>query len=145
MGLLAGIELGGMHFSEQGCAIGQEAEPARRSIALTPLHGSVHNLYYSILINLIELAGDPMTTRVVTAHIPDALAEKLDLYAERHDRPKGWVVKQALEQYVLLEERRDQLTREGLVDLRAGRIVDHAAIEMWATTLTATKAVKRRK
>ena len=86
-----------------------------------------------------------MTTRVVTAHIPDALAEKLDLYAERHDRPEGWVVKQALEQYVLLEERRDQLTREGLVDLRAGRIVDHAAIEMWATTLTATKAVKRRK
>ena len=63
-----------------------------------------------------------MTTRVVSAHIPDAL-----------------------EQRASLEERRDQLTREGLVDLRAGRIVDHAAIEMWATTLTATKAVKRRK
>ena len=39
-----------------------------------------------------------MTTRVVTAHIPNALAEKLDLYAARHDRPKGWVVTQALEQ-----------------------------------------------
>jgi len=86
-----------------------------------------------------------MTTRVVTAHIPDALAEKLDLYAERHDRPRGWVVKQALEQYVLLEERRDQLTREGLADMRAGRVVEHAAIEMWTASLTATKATKRRK
>lgn len=86
-----------------------------------------------------------MTTRVVTAHIPDVLAEKIDLYAERHDRPRGWVVKQALEQYVLLEERRDQLTREGLTDLRAGRVVEHAAIEMWTESLTPAKATKRRK
>lgn len=59
MGFLAGIELGGMRFSEQGCAIGQEGESGRRCIALALLHGSVHNLYYSFLINLIELAGNP--------------------------------------------------------------------------------------
>ena len=86
-----------------------------------------------------------MTTRVVTAHIPDALAEELDPYAERLDRPKGWVVKQALELYVSLEERRDQSTREGLADMRAGRVVAHAAIEVWTARLTAMKATKRRK
>ncbi len=86
-----------------------------------------------------------MTTRVVTAHIPDALAEKLDLYADRFDRPRGWIVKQALEQYILLEERRDQLTHEALADMRAGRVVEHATIDTWAKSLGAAKAAKRRK
>ena len=86
-----------------------------------------------------------MTTRVVTAHIPDALAKKIDLYAERLDRPRGWIVKQALEQYVLLEERRDRLTREALADMRAGRLVEHATIDTWAKSLEPAKATKRRK
>ena len=76
-----------------------------------------------------------MNTRVVTAHIPSELAEQIDQLAERLDRPKGWIVKQALMSWVELEAKRHQLTLEGLADLDAGRLVDHAAIDTWAKNL----------
>ena len=43
-----------------------------------------------------------MDTRVVTAHLPGALAEKLDGLALRLDRPKGWIVKEAITSYLAL-------------------------------------------
>ena len=86
-----------------------------------------------------------MTTRVVTAQIPDALAETRDLNAERHDRPRGWVIEQELEDYVFLEARRDQSTREDLADMRAAMVAEHEAIEMWVASLNSAKAAKRRK
>ncbi|MBS0300475.1 MAG: ribbon-helix-helix protein, CopG family [Proteobacteria bacterium] len=76
-----------------------------------------------------------MNTRVVTAHIPSELAEQIDQLAERLDRPKGWIVKQALMSWVELEAKRHQLTLEGLADVDAGRLVDHAAIDTWAKNL----------
>ena len=76
-----------------------------------------------------------MNTRVVTAHIPSELAEQIDQLAERLDRPKGWIVKQALMSWVELEAKRHQLTLEGLADADAGRLVDHAAIDTWAKNL----------
>lgn len=76
-----------------------------------------------------------MSTRVVTAHIPSELAEQIDQLAERMDRPKGWIVKQALMSWVELEAKRHQLTLEGLADVDAGRLVDHAAIDAWAKNL----------
>ncbi|SFU62967.1 CopG family ribbon-helix-helix protein [Nitrosospira multiformis] len=76
-----------------------------------------------------------MSTRVVTAHIPSELAEQIDQLAVRLDRPKGWIVKQALTSWVALEAKREQLTREGLADVDAGRVVDHASINDWAKSL----------
>jgi predicted transcriptional regulator len=76
-----------------------------------------------------------MSTRVVTAHIPSELAEQIDQLAERLDRPKGWIVKQALMSWVELEAKRHQLILEGLADVDAGRLVDHAAIDAWAKNL----------
>ena len=76
-----------------------------------------------------------MNTRVVTAHIPSDLAEQIDQLAERLDRPKGWIVKQALISWVELEARRHQLTLEGLTDVDAGRLVDHASIDAWTKSL----------
>ena len=76
-----------------------------------------------------------MSTRVVTAHIPSELAEQIDQLAARLDRPKGWIVKQALASWVELEAKREQLTREGLADVDAGRVVDHASIAAWAKSL----------
>ena len=35
-------------------------------------------------------------TKVVTAHLPKDLAEKVDQLAERLERSRGWIVKQAL-------------------------------------------------
>lgn len=76
-----------------------------------------------------------MTSRVVTAHIPDQLAQQIDQLAERLDRPRGWIVKQALTEWVALEARRHQLTLEGLADVDAGRILDHGSIAAWAKSL----------
>ena len=73
-----------------------------------------------------------MPTRVLTAHIPIDLAEHVDQIAERIDRPRGWIVKQALSAWVSLEEKRHQLTLEGLADIDSGRVVDHAEVEAWA-------------
>ena len=76
-----------------------------------------------------------MSTRVVTAHIPSDLAEQVDQLAARLDRPKGWVVKQALASWVALEAKRHQFTLEGLADVDAGRLVDHASVDAWAKSL----------
>ena len=73
-----------------------------------------------------------MSTCVLTAHIPIDLAEHIDQIAERIDRPRGWIVKQALSAWVSLEEKRHQLTLEGLADIDSGRVVDHAEVEAWA-------------
>lgn len=76
-----------------------------------------------------------MATRVVTAHIPVELATQVDELAARLDRPKGWVVKEALAAMVALEAKRHQLTLEGLADVDAGRVVDHSSIEGWSQNL----------
>jgi predicted transcriptional regulator len=76
-----------------------------------------------------------MNSRVVTAHIPLDLAEQVDLLAARLDRPKGWIVRQALASWVELEAKRHQLTLEGLADVDSGRVVDHASVVALAKNL----------
>jgi predicted transcriptional regulator len=74
-------------------------------------------------------------TRVLTAHVPAQLASKVDDIADRLDRSRGWVVKQALAAWVAQEEERHQLTLEGLADVDAGRAVDQGEVEAWAQSL----------
>lgn len=85
-----------------------------------------------------------MDTRVVTSHLPADLAEKLDGLADRLDRPRGWIVKEAIASYVALEEERHRLTLEALADVKAGRMHEHAEIEAWAASLAAPKRKARR-
>lgn len=59
-------------------------------------------------------------TRVVTAHLPKSMAEALDEYAYRIERPRGWVVKEALGAYLAEEAEKDRLTRIALAELDAG-------------------------
>lgn len=37
-----------------------------------------------------------VATKVLTAHVPLPLAEKVDQMAARLERPRGWIIKQAL-------------------------------------------------
>lgn len=80
-----------------------------------------------------------METKVITAHVPLPLAEKVDQLAARLERPRGWVVKQALYAWVDLEEERRRLTLEALADVDAGHVVDHQAIKAWAESLDSEK------
>ncbi|EIK63660.1 ribbon-helix-helix domain-containing protein [Pseudomonas lactis] len=75
-------------------------------------------------------------TKVMTAHIPTALAQKVDQIAARMDRSRGWVVKQALADWVDQEEERSRLTLEAMADVDAGRVIDHQAVQAWADSLS---------
>ncbi|MNP24176.1 Ribbon-helix-helix protein, copG family [compost metagenome] len=74
-------------------------------------------------------------TRSVTAHVPVDLAERVDELAERLDRSRNWIVKQALSAWLDQEEERSRLTREALADVDAGRVIDHQAVQAWAESL----------
>ncbi|MFL5369232.1 MAG: CopG family ribbon-helix-helix protein [Myxococcales bacterium] len=76
-----------------------------------------------------------VTTKVVTAHVPLPLAAKIDSLAARLERPRGWIVKQALSAWVETEEERHRLTLEGLADIDAGHVIDHQAVQAWAESL----------
>ncbi len=74
-------------------------------------------------------------TKVLTAHIPLQMAEKVDQMASRLERSRGWIMKQALSAWIDQEEERSRLTREALADVDAGRVIDHQAIQAWADSL----------
>ena len=76
-----------------------------------------------------------MNTKVMTAHVPLPLAQKVDKLAAQLDRPRAWIVKQALSAWVSEEEERHRLTLEGMADVTAGRVVDQADVEAWAASL----------
>lgn len=76
-------------------------------------------------------------TKVLTAHVPLPLANKIDQMAARFDRSRGWIMKQALSAWIDQEEERSRLTLEALADVDAGRILDHQAVQAWADSLSA--------
>jgi predicted transcriptional regulator len=86
----------------------------------------------------------PTGTKVLTAHVPLPLAKRIDLLAEQLERPRGWVVKQALSAWADREEERHRLTLEGLADVDGGRLVDHQTMRTWADSLETGKKKARR-
>lgn len=76
-----------------------------------------------------------MNTKVLTAHVPLPLAEKLDQIAARMERSRGWIMKQALSAWISQEEERSRLTLEALADVDAGYVIDQQAIQAWADSL----------
>jgi predicted transcriptional regulator len=76
-----------------------------------------------------------MQTKVIAAHIPLDLAEKLDALARRLRRPRGWIVKKALATWVEEEELRDRLTREAMAEVDQGLLVGDAEVKAWADAL----------
>ena len=74
-------------------------------------------------------------TKVLTAHIPVPLIDKLDHLAGRLERSRAWVIKQALSDWIDQEEEREHLTREALVSVDEGRIIDHQVVQAWADSL----------
>jgi len=75
------------------------------------------------------------TTKVLTAHVPLPLAEKVEQIASRLERSRGWIMKQALGAWVAQEEERDRLTQEALAEVDAGQVMEHQAVQAWAQSL----------
>ena len=80
-----------------------------------------------------------MNTKVLTAHVPLDIAEKVDQMAVRLERSRGWIVKQALSAWINQEEERSRLTREAMADVDVGHVIDHQAVQAWADSLSQDK------
>ena len=80
-------------------------------------------------------------TKVLTAHVPLSLAEKVDQMAVRLERSRSWILKQALSAWIDQEEERSRLTREALADVDAGRVINHQAVQAWADSLVGDKVL----
>jgi predicted transcriptional regulator len=52
--------------------------------------------------------------RVVTTNVPGELASRMDEVAGRIDRSKSWIVREAVTQWLVEEERRFELSMESL-------------------------------
>ncbi|HGM6989137.1 ribbon-helix-helix protein, CopG family [Serratia marcescens] len=76
-----------------------------------------------------------MNTKVITAHVPLPLAEKVDEMAAKLDRSRGWIVKQALTAWLEQEEERRRLTLAALADVEQHNVIDHESVEAWAASL----------
>ena len=82
-------------------------------------------------------------TRVLTAHVPRKLADRVDEYAERMERSRGWIVKQALSEWIAWEEEKERRTLEALDSVRQGRVIPHEEVVAWARSLTSEKPLPR--
>jgi len=77
-----------------------------------------------------------VTTKVLTAHVPRPLADKVEQMAAQLERSRAWIIKQALCAWIAQEEERDRLTREALADVDTHRVIDHQAVQAWAQSLS---------
>jgi predicted transcriptional regulator len=84
-------------------------------------------------------------TRVVTAHIPDELAQKVDRWAEMLERPRGWIVKQALADWIFNEEEKDRLTLEAIDDFEKHGGIPHEEVVAWVKSLSSANPLPRPK
>jgi predicted transcriptional regulator len=63
------------------------------------------------------------------------MAEQVDKYAEQMDRSRGWIVKQALADWLSWEEEKNRLTLEAIEDVKEGRVVSDDAMRKWIESL----------
>ena len=68
---------------------------------------------------------------MTSVRMPDELLEQLQETAEKLRRSKGWIINDAVREYLVKEERKSRMledTREALADIKAGRVVDGADV-----------------
>jgi predicted transcriptional regulator len=71
---------------------------------------------------------------MTSVRMPDDLLQQLDSTATRLRRSKGWIINDAVREYLEREDqrqRRDQETREALAESDAGQVVDGDEVLVW--------------
>lgn len=74
-------------------------------------------------------------TKVLTAHVPIELSERVDYLAERLDRSRGWVIKQALAAWVSHEEEKTRLTEAAMAEVDQNVLIAHEDMLAWSDSL----------
>lgn len=71
---------------------------------------------------------------MTSVRMPDELLSQLDHAAKKLRRTKGWIINDAVKEYLKREGRKTQMveeTREALADIKAGHVTDAAAVIDW--------------
>lgn len=71
---------------------------------------------------------------MTSVRMPDELLGQLDRAAEKLRRSKGWIINDAVKEYLIREERKAQMLEETLkaiADIKAGRVIDGAEVMDW--------------
>ncbi len=69
--------------------------------------------------------------------LDDDLEKKLEVTADRLQRTKGWIINDALRQYIMREEQKQQKleqTEDAIADIEASRIVSGEDVMKWLET-----------
>jgi len=74
-------------------------------------------------------------TRTLTAQVPVELAHEVDALSELLERPRQWIIKKALVQFLAREAERRRLIQEGLDDVSTGRLLSMEQARAWANSL----------
>ena len=83
-----------------------------------------------IVFDFFELVNEMAEDgRVVTAKLPDELVTQMDEIADRIDRSKSWIVRQAVTEWLAEEQRRFELTLEALKSVDEGRTYTQEEVE----------------
>lgn len=67
--------------------------------------------------------------RVVTANLPEEMVLQMDEVADRIDRSKSWIVREAVAEWLAEEQRRHELTLEALKSVDEGRTLTQEEVE----------------
>ncbi len=54
--------------------------------------------------------------------------EALDALAAAQDRPRSYLINEAISNYIELHAYQDALVRKGIEDVRGGRVIDHEEV-----------------
>ncbi len=71
---------------------------------------------------------------MTSVRMPDELMERLELVADDMRRSKGWVIKDAVEEYLAKKDQKrrlDEETLESWEDYKAGRVIDGDKVMAW--------------
>lgn len=71
---------------------------------------------------------------MTSVRMPDELLDQLNLAAEKLRRSKGWIINDALREYLSREERKSKIleeTLEALDDVKAGRVINGTEVMDW--------------
>jgi len=73
--------------------------------------------------------------QVVSVQMPADLVDAMDRYGEAIERPRSWVMREAVASYLAYEAEKDRATRRALADVDAGRTVSAEGVKAWADRL----------
>jgi predicted transcriptional regulator len=85
-------------------------------------------------MDLVVIVGSLMSnseTKNISAEVSAELLEQIDRYAELVQRPRDWVINQALASWLSTEREKYEATLEAMAEVDAGLSVSNEEVRAW--------------